>query len=576
MAQRIGLIGLNDLAPALTDLGFEVISAPAPREAIIAINADMKARGKLPVLVLNLAGVQSVTVPMGRSLPTVVLCPPDFPDTNDSAPYSVVDLPTSLSTVLSLVRQQIDTPLMVDANGAPYQPTPVVAEPEPEEEGMSWDVPDEPVPAPVAPVAPIPAYPGQSVEPAPPPTPAPVPTPAPALAPAYPVSQPTPAPAPSYPGQAQSQPWTPPTLAPAPAYPVSQPTPAPAPSYPGQAQPQQWTPPTPAVVPNQGYPGQQQQQQQQWTPQPAVPTEAIFGTNTQPVGRQLGQVIFSLSGKGGVGKSTFSLLLADRASKRGKTVVLVDGNYGQGDLAGFLKITNNTYPTAQSFVYKRDVRDCIIGPDELNHYRPDGAGKLSFAFVAAPSDEEINTGRVTPEVYRNIVGQARQLADLVIVDTQIIEADDPRGMVRGLVVDSLREGAWAMAITDISVRGISNLLNRMKRFGVEGANPQHLLSINNRVPRTIAFNMQALVNELQKNSVHMGTVWDDPTNILQRMNQGVLPSDHPDVAFILDQVLYRMLGMPPVAREPQGVIEVPKKKGFFDGMFGSKKKPKNG
>ncbi len=101
--------------------------------------------------------------------------------------------------------------------------------------------------------------------------------------------------------------------------------------------------------------------------------DEVFGvTRSQhrpgrPAGRiGLGQVAITLSGSGGVGKSTFSLALASRAAERGQRVVLVDGNLGQGDLATFLRATGSGLPTMfDALVDGRNLEAGIITPGRL-------------------------------------------------------------------------------------------------------------------------------------------------------------------------------------------------------------------
>ena len=55
-------------------------------------------------------------------------------------------------------------------------------------------------------------------------------------------------------------------------------------------------------------------------------------------------VVFVFSGKGGVGKTSVALGLAQRAGTRLR-VVLVDANRGQGDIRTYLRLTRSTLPT---------------------------------------------------------------------------------------------------------------------------------------------------------------------------------------------------------------------------------------
>ena len=125
---------------------------------------------------------------------------------------------------------------------------------------------------------------------------------------------------------------------------------------------------------------------------PADLGDAVFGVSrSRPqvngiAGRiGLGQVVLTLSGSGGVGKSTFSLAVAARAAERGQRVVLVDGNLGQGDLATFLRISGNGLPTMYDAVIDgRNLEAGIITPARLVQARAAGLRKPAFALLQAP------------------------------------------------------------------------------------------------------------------------------------------------------------------------------------------------
>lgn len=271
----------------------------------------------------------------------------------------------------------------------------------------------------------------------------------------------------------------------------------------------------------------------------------------------LGEVVIALSGSGGVGKSTFSLGLAARAADRGKRVVLIDANLGQGDLSTFLRVAEAGLPTMYDAVIpKGDLRSALIDPTRLNEARDARLKKVEFAFVQAPTPEELATQRVTAAEVNRLIERAREIADLVVVDTQIVEADDPRHMVQSVILPQLGRNAWALAIAGLTSAGLSNLLRIMEQFQRQGILPSHLLSALSKMPRSIDVDHDRLVGTLQNLSVYLGTAWADD-QVLVAMNRGEVVGDQPALAHLFDTVLLRVFGMPIIA-EPHDPDDTPR------------------
>lgn len=256
------------------------------------------------------------------------------------------------------------------------------------------------------------------------------------------------------------------------------------------------------------------------------------------------EVLFTLSGSGGVGKSSLALSVANRAANRGRRVVLIDANLGQPDLATFLRVADGDLPTVFDAVIDDNVRTGIISPVQLNRTRDARLSKVNFAFIQGPTAEQLATGRITTGVLAGLISQVRQFSDLVVLDTQILERDDPRGLVSEIIEPELGAGGWALAVTGMSTAGLSNLIEVMERLLRLGVNPSHVMSLINRVPTDIPLhNQDRIVAALRELSVHLGTVWED-NEILSRMNAGELVSDLPVCAHLIDTVLQRIFDMP--------------------------------
>lgn len=256
------------------------------------------------------------------------------------------------------------------------------------------------------------------------------------------------------------------------------------------------------------------------------------------------EVLFTLSGSGGVGKSSLALSVANRAANRGRRVVLIDANLGQPDLATFLRVADGDLPTVFDAVIDDNVRTGLISPIALNRTRDARLSKVNFAFIQGPTGDQLATGRITAGVMAGMISQVRQFCDLVVLDTQILERDDPRGLVSQIIEPELGAGGWALAVTGMSTAGLSNLIEVMERLLRLGVNPSHVMSVINRVPTDIALhNQDRIVAALRELSVHLGTIWED-NEILSRMNAGELASDLPVCANLIDTVLHRIFDMP--------------------------------
>ncbi|MGP4994615.1 nucleotide-binding protein [Glutamicibacter ardleyensis] len=232
---------------------------------------------------------------------------------------------------------------------------------------------------------------------------------------------------------------------------------------------------------------------------PGAPTENQYGYNQPPMGQpgypqnnqpntysqqnrsyvrqqenqnygrqQVGHAVIVMSSKGGVGKSTTSLQLAHEAGKAGIRTILVDGNSGQGDLMTMLGIERSGLPTIQDASLSNDVGVCFIEPEQINHYRPHDADQATFGFVAAPLAGTNRRGDVDHYFYAQVIQEARNRAELVIIDTQILENDDKTGVIEDLLVPVLQTAnGWAIAVTECSAVSVNSMELRLRHLTSE-------------------------------------------------------------------------------------------------------------
>ena len=136
-------------------------------------------------------------------------------------------------------------------------------------------------------------------------------------------------------------------------------------------------------------------------------------------GRQrLGRVITVSTPKGGTGKTSLSLNLAAflgmQVRAEGKTVALIDANYGQADIGKLLD------------VYSPNITELARDPQKVSVdliaqsmvHRPE----LNLSLMLGPaSPGEANPVYITPQLYNNVLDSLQQLYDYIIIDTQVAE-----------------------------------------------------------------------------------------------------------------------------------------------------------
>lgn len=276
--------------------------------------------------------------------------------------------------------------------------------------------------------------------------------------------------------------------------------------------------------------------------------DSYLDARKRPHGR--GEVVFSIGAKGGVGKTTTAINLAQRAAAQGLRVVLVDGNFGQGDIREYLRLAKADIPSVYDAAISRNLRDAYISPDVINANRGDHLDDIAFVYVAAPPEHLADANVVTPELYMAIIAEATHMADLIIVDTQIIETVDTTGMVDRLVTPLLQDRAWAVTIADLSAPGLSNTFKRLKRLKDDGVPTSRVMTFLNKVPRSATFDQNKLALAMSDNSKFLGTVFLDD-EIFENMNMGRTAAETPALYPMLDVILATITGQqPPTVHTP--------------------------
>lgn len=298
---------------------------------------------------------------------------------------------------------------------------------------------------------------------------------------------------------------------------------------------------------------------------PAFPGPGPAGVYRSPASQKTGELLICFAGKGGVGKSSMAIALGEQASALGLRTIVVDANRGQGDLRKYLRVNQAYLPSVVDAATSGDPSRAITTPERLAAARPADMPVPSFSAVLAPNDAQMDPSLVTPVLYREVVDAMRSIADLVVVDTQIVEATDVGGMVDDFLVPELVSGAWGLGISDPSV-GVDNLLRRLYMFAAKGVRPDRIMVCLNRVEPTSGLNQEAFAKLAGPYATMMGAIGIDP-RIVTAFESGGAPTS-PALDELLGRVLERVTGISPVVRaKPSPANE----KGAKRWIFGRKK-----
>lgn len=278
-----------------------------------------------------------------------------------------------------------------------------------------------------------------------------------------------------------------------------------------------------------------------------------------------GEVVLSEAGKGGVGKSTNALLLAWTAAAAGQTVVLIDANRGQADLRKFLRLPKHAnLPTVYDAV-GADPSEAILKPEEFAEFRRKAGLEVpDFALVLGPPSDV--AGEATAQVYGTVIDHARSIADLVIVDTQIVEA---QGVLTDLWADLfiplLREGAWQIGIADESRAGVDNLIDRLTEFQGVGVSNAHTLIVASKYEQFDVEDAAYFRKSFSRFGTFVGATEFD-AGFADQMNMGRLLTDSPSVEPTTMQTLLHITGRQDLyAPREETPVRLPK---FLRALFG--------
>jgi Mrp family chromosome partitioning ATPase len=259
-------------------------------------------------------------------------------------------------------------------------------------------------------------------------------------------------------------------------------------------------------------------------------------------------VIIVFAGKGGVGKSVVSAALAERAASVGgiSKVVLADANRGQGDVRQYLRVSG-PLPSIFDAAVSGRIATAIVGPKRLNPSRPAGSQELHIGVVLAPTADQADPTVVTPEVYAAVIAEARKASNLVVIDTQISEGWDTSGIIDGVMIPLILNGAWGVVLSDSSRAGWKHMMERLSHLQAQGAPSNRIIAALNRVAPDAALDPSKVAALIRPYATWAGSAVADPV-VATEFDTGRIPgtpgaAETPGFTTLLDAILYRVTGL---------------------------------
>ncbi len=266
---------------------------------------------------------------------------------------------------------------------------------------------------------------------------------------------------------------------------------------------------------------------------------------------ELADVLFVSSGKGGTGKSCIALQLAHYASETardagvGFRVTVIDGNRGQGDLRGYLWIPDDaTLPSAYDAVVKDDPAAALIEPKYYGSYRKRFRLEVpDFSVVLTPPPRYATSQKTPGHTYLDLITHAREVSDLVIVDTQLLEAEKTDLWRQAFLPTLLGPGAWLLCTANESAPAINNLDLRLSELVGEHSLPKsRVLLLATMFEQFQAEDEARFAAKLGRYGQIVGATGYDP-EVREAFNTGRIesrfPSTEPALRIIVNQVTGR-------------------------------------
>jgi cellulose biosynthesis protein BcsQ len=157
-------------------------------------------------------------------------------------------------------------------------------------------------------------------------------------------------------------------------------------------------------------------------PQPLTVGPSLFQTRPRKAsaGTQRGKMIVVAGPKGGIGKTTFSIFIAETLGrcleKEGRKVCYLDANVGQADGGAYLEkyVPKVGLRTIVSLAKNPDLPSIGLVTTKMEGLHFDG-------LFGPRSNTDVATGLITPNIYALAADKLLNEYDYVVVDTQVAE-----------------------------------------------------------------------------------------------------------------------------------------------------------
>lgn len=205
----------------------------------------------------------------------------------------------------------------------------------------------------------------------------------------------------------------------------------------------------------------------------------------------MAEIITVVSGKGGVGKSTFCANIALTLAEKGKTILLIDGDVGLRSLDLLLSVENQVIYDWSDIVEGRcDKEKAVISCNNNLHLLP------------APLEEP---EELTKEVFENMLGNFRVEYDYVFIDAPAGIGSLPK------IYAQCSDKCIVVATADeVSARSAGIAGNELVKIGVKDEN------------------LRLIINRFSHKAVRRGKLlnFDDMIDRTSIRLLGVVPEDN--------------------------------------------------
>ena len=254
------------------------------------------------------------------------------------------------------------------------------------------------------------------------------------------------------------------------------------------------------------------------------------------------EVIVCWAGKGGVGKTSYTLAIAQTAGEAGLRVLVIDANRGQPSVRNSLRLNNFGLPTITD-LGALGAEGIVSQSSYISELRTAARGPVLFDVIPAPLAEgELGSAKATPaHLYATAISQLRQHYDLIVVDTQIAESHLTDDIWSEVIIPLMRGGAWGVGIFDESDDGLDLLVDVSRRLIQLGVPNSRQLIVGNQWEQFSEHDGQVVAQTFAGLGTFIGTA-DVDAYFHSRKIAGFIPTDAPAVAPIVKALLFQITG----------------------------------